>query len=231
MKGFVTSMPLKLIDKESFHSTGNNLSKNRITNYWDNINFSREKRLEYHLAVIEILKSFQSKLNPSDVLEIGSMGVQVVENSDTLDHPNNRFSYIPRELTYSIDLLETPYQIREYSIIIALRVLHWIDSKEQYIVINELLSHTKTALIIVVPRKTKQHPNGLNYDKLVEIVGFHPSVYIPFAFAPLYFFDLTNKSIINLENVIPMKTTYRKYFSLSLTIKNVLRKLKITRLI
>ena len=199
---------IKLLTKQDFLDKTTLMSKQGTTNYWKNINYSINKRLQYHLAVVEILKSYRDNFDPNDILEIGSMGLQIVQDSDTLDQSNNRFSFSGKVSTYDLDISEVPINIKQYKIIIALRVLHWVPSERQRKTLLDLLSHSDIGIIIAVPRKSKKHINGMNYDDLVNIMGFHPIIYIPFKFTPVYFFNQKFQSDINLQNVIKLNAIY-----------------------
>lgn len=85
-------------------------------------------RWSYHRKTIEILKS----LNPTKVLEAGTMGIPVVQGSDTidLDLPDYgwRLTYAP-SYNHDLSVIPWPIETKSYDVFIALRVFHHLDNE------------------------------------------------------------------------------------------------------
>jgi hypothetical protein len=98
------------------------------------------ERWSYHQKTIEILKS----LDPANVLEAGTMGIQVAEESDTidLDMPEWgwRLTYSP---TYNHDLrlITWPIKTKSYEVFVALRVFHHLDNEAACLTEMERIAH------------------------------------------------------------------------------------------
>jgi hypothetical protein len=85
-------------------------------NFPDSKNWqTAENRWPYHAQAIKWLK----QLKPKSVLEIGSLGVKLREDSKTLDNGSWKVEY---ELDYKQDVREL--NIPRFDCIVALRVLH-----------------------------------------------------------------------------------------------------------
>ena len=99
------------------------VTRGRSAKYWSGY----EGRWLYHERAIRILQEECSIRSPEDVLEIGTMGVQIVPGSDTMDFAK-RFDYEGKEsaTNYMHDARSVPWPIsdKKYKCCIALRVFH-----------------------------------------------------------------------------------------------------------
>lgn len=109
-------------------------------------NDTYQKRWEYHNNTIELLK----EINPSNVLEAGTMGIMVNEFSDTidLDLPTKgwRLTYKP---THNHDLRIFPWsniKNKQYDCFVALRVFHHMKTdQEKYL--NEMFRISNNVIL------------------------------------------------------------------------------------
>ena len=87
---------------------------------WDRAN----QRWPYHKYVIDLL----IPMNPKTILEAGSMGIKLCEQSETIDYSESGWEafYTP---TYNHDLKELPWPVNRYDIFVALRVFHHLTDK------------------------------------------------------------------------------------------------------
>ena len=81
-----------------------------------------DQRWEYHSRVIELVKSLNISRSAS-ILEMGTMGISCVENSDTIDYLD-RWDFPGKKPTYIHDARLVPWPIvdKKYEVFIALRV-------------------------------------------------------------------------------------------------------------
>lgn len=150
------------LTKEKYHKLAN-IEKEKNYKHWeDNINGDTiETREEYHLKAAEILKS----IKPKKVLEAGTMGVKLYENSDTIDYdlPNSGWTltYTP---TYNHNLKNLPWPIKDnqYNIFVALRVFHHFSNSLIYF--NEML-RIASYVLLALPQK-----NIAEYKKITNPV-------------------------------------------------------------
>ena len=118
-----------------------------------------EKRWDYHQKAIDILKTLAIE-TPADVLEMGTMGVQLVKGSDTLDYAE-RWNYTGKAPTYLHDGRSIPWPIpaKRYKAFIALRVFQYLIPRQK-----EAFEEAKRIaenVILVVPRDKAYTPKGL----------------------------------------------------------------------
>jgi hypothetical protein len=82
-----------------------------------------EDRWEYYQKTIKLIKEL--KLKPEEILEIGSVGIKLIDGSDELDYDAKPVwqTFNP---TYYHDLKSFPYPIKDkqYKLVVALRVFH-----------------------------------------------------------------------------------------------------------
>lgn len=88
---------------------------------------SLEPRWGYHETAVEWLKGIGPK--PSRVLEIGTLGISLMTESQTLDYDSNPYWNFPGyNPTYRYDVRNTPWPFKdnEFQVIVALRLWHWL---------------------------------------------------------------------------------------------------------
>jgi hypothetical protein len=92
-----------------------------------------QSRWQYHCRAVEIAQTLRLS-GPSSVLEIGTMGAQIVHGSDTMDFGDVAvWDFRGRKATIWHDARETPWPMadRRYELLIALRVYqHLVPAQE-----------------------------------------------------------------------------------------------------
>lgn len=101
------------------------LTKGYLSKNWERA----RQRWPYHQYVRDLLM----RIDPQTILEAGSMGVKLCEESETIDYSESGWKkfYTP---TYDHDLHILPWPVGEYDVFVALRVFHHlIDKPKDYI--------------------------------------------------------------------------------------------------
>lgn len=125
--------------------TKNDLKNSKI-GYWYK---TYDGRWPYIKEVIHILKS----IDPDSVLELGSYGVPICFNSDTMDLPECSHLY-ERRLTYKHNANIIPWPItKKYDVFVALQVFEHLDNKKECFKEAKRLSNN---IILSVPYKWKK---------------------------------------------------------------------------
>lgn len=148
----MTDKNINYLDKESFFRQAESISNG----HWKSQPL--ELRWDYHSKALEVLKSIDIK-QPSDVLEIGTVGVQLIENSDTLDQ-DKYWNYEGKQPTFMHDARNIPWPVEnKYETIVALRVFQYLvpKQKEAFLEAKRLTNN----LIVVVPSGEAYRPAGL----------------------------------------------------------------------
>jgi len=199
-----------------------------------------ERRWEYHYRTIELIKSLGVN-NSKKVLEMGTMGVSCVKDSDTIDY-NERWDFEGKNPTYAHDARSIPWPIEneKYDVFVALRVFqHLVPAQPQ--AIKEAFRISKK-VILVIPEQYENpvipDSKGVSYKDFVTVLGgIHPNVYFPTSFGSLFFWNTENPSYLNLEKVMEnvqlvaytkpkSKAPVSSKSKIKLLIKKILRKLK-----
>lgn len=135
---------MKYLTKEQFLERVEQL-KNLVPTHWDNKIYKPNQpksidRWSYHEKAVEILK----KINPKNILEAGSLGIFLTDESDSidLDMPEWgwKLTYAP---TYYHDLRIIPWadiKDKQYEVFVALRVFHHMKDEEKYLKEMERIS-------------------------------------------------------------------------------------------
>lgn len=135
-----------LTEKEYFQKIEEHKKINPEHWVTNNNNNTYQKRWEYHNNTIELLK----EINPSNILEAGTMGIMINEFSDTidLDLPTKgwRLTYKP---THNHDLRIFPWsniKNKQYDCFVALRVFHHMKTdQEKYL--NEMFRISNNVIL------------------------------------------------------------------------------------
>ena len=158
-----------------------------------------DKRWDYHQKAIDILKTLAIE-TPADVLEMGTMGVQLVKGSDTLDYAE-RWNFAGKAPTYLHDGRSIPWPIpaKRYRAFIALRVFQYLIPRQK-----EAFEEAKRIadnVILVVPRDKAYTPKGL--ERAVGITreqftawnhGRPPTLCLETKLGNLYYWDRNSTS-------------------------------------
>ena len=169
-------------------------TKDTIRNRWD-----------YHNRVIELIKATKIT-NSKKVLEMGTMGVSCVKNSDTIDF-TEKWDFEGKNPTYVHDARKSPWPIedKQYDVFVALRVFqHLVPTQTE--AVKQAFRISKK-IILIIPEKYDNPiiPNskGIKYNDFVSILdGVHPNVYFSTSFGSLFYWDTENPSYLNLEQIM-----------------------------
>lgn len=152
-------------------------------------------RWPYHAAAVEIARRL-APAEPSEVLELGTMGVSCVIGSDTMDYAEKW--NVPRfRPTFPHDARITPWPVADkaYTLFIALRVFHHLNPvqaacfREARRIARNIVIVTPTVYDVPELQATSR---GLTPDEILDWNdGTPPSEVVPFAgwIGNLYFWD------------------------------------------
>lgn len=131
-----------------------------------------EDRWEYYRKTIKLIKDL--KVQPGNILEIGSVGIKLVDDSDELDY-DARAVWKTFNPTYYHDLRKIPYPIKDnqYDLVVALRVFHHLHGMQKEC-FKEIFRITKN-FIMAIPH------SKYNKKDVLEWAGREPDVELPCA--------------------------------------------------
>lgn len=113
-----------------------------------------DRRWSYHAHAINIIKQ-SGVVEPGKILEMGTMGAQLVNGSHTIDY-DERWNFVGFNPTYLHDARQIPWPIddKQYEWFVALRVFHhlWPVQRECF----DEARRVARNLIIVVPSLVRQ---------------------------------------------------------------------------
>lgn len=154
------------------------------------------KRWYYHKIVADILNEIDVSV-AEEVLEIGTVGLQLVRGSHTLDQ-DKYWKYPGKNPTYNHDARSFPWPLdKKYKVIVALRVFQYLApvQREAFLEAKKNCEH----LIIVVPRGKTYYPKGLEktygikFSQFLEWNdGMLPAMYRETDLGDLYYFKFTS---------------------------------------
>lgn len=154
-------------------------------------------RWSYYRKVIEIIDNIKIS-QPDEVLEIGTVGLQVVPGSHTLDQGGNQWNYKNKSQTYTHDIKEIPWPlVKKYKVIVALRVWHYLATQQEaaFIEAKRLCDH----LILVVPRQSRykdgvQESYGITLQQFLTWNNSNPpNIFETTALGDLYYWNFNQK--------------------------------------
>lgn len=169
-------------------------------------------RWDYHFRTIELVKSLNLP-DASKILEMGTMGVQCVKNSKTIDYAEH-WDFPGKHPDYLHDARQIPWPIedKEFELFIALRVFQHLAPKQEEC-FKEAMRISKK--IVLVVSEDYQHASlsdskGISYKEFVDFFkGVHPNIYVPrTSMGSFYYWDLEKPSLINLENIMKQQNHY-----------------------
>lgn len=164
-----------------------------------------QSRWDYHSRVINLIKSLDID-DPSRVLEMGTVGVQCVIGSHTIDFAE-AWNYPGKSPNYMHDARQIPWPIqdKQYDLFVALRVFQHLAPKQKECVQEAMRIADKVIIVSPLQYNIELYPNskGINYSDFVGYLdGIHPNLFIHTSMGFLYYWDTKNPSHINLENVV-----------------------------
>jgi len=130
---------------------------------------SYDKRWIYHALAIDILKDLNIKKS-SDVLEIGSLGINIVSGSDTMDWTGSGWENAGYPVKYDMDARNTPWPIddKQYLVVVALRVFHHLYPAQEA-VFKECKRVAENVLLCCPEKETVGV--GIPMEKFIEWNG------------------------------------------------------------
>ncbi len=176
---------VNFITKKEFYETSAKIG----TAHWQCLDY----RWDYHKKAIEILKTIDIN-SPSEVLEMGTMGINLVKGSHVIDYDKN-WVYENKQATYWHDARIFPWPIKDkqYKVFVALRVFQHLvpKQKEAFIEAKRISEH----IIICVDEKynVKEHPEsqGISLNQFIEWNnGIYPTKVIPSKMGTIYYWNL-----------------------------------------
>jgi hypothetical protein len=142
-------------------------------------------RWDYHKTASDLVRMARPP-SARDVLEMGTMGVQVVEGSDTIDYAE-KWNHAGPDPTFLHDARQLPWPIasKRYHVFVALRVFHhlWPKQRECFLEARRIARH----IVMVVPDKyevaeLRDTSVGITEAQLVEWNdGVAPTLSLPLA--------------------------------------------------
>lgn len=150
-----------------------------------------DRRWDYHSKAIELIKKLEIT-RPDQVLEMGTMGAQIVKGSHTLDYAES-WDYKGKNPTYLHDgrIIPWPVPSGKYRVFVALRVFQYLDSvqKEAFLEARRIADHA----IISVPTPTAtpyRNSQTISKARFTEWNdGREPDLEIPTALGSIYYWD------------------------------------------
>lgn len=147
-------------------------------------------RWTYHSRVMDLLKEAEVS-SPNKVLEVGTMGTQLVHGSHTLDYEEN-WEFEGNEPTYRHDARQHPWPIpdKRYDWLVAMRVFHHLYPFQRECFLEA--QRVARNVVIVVPTKAPKkaatdrgitplqlfHWNGWTPPALWERVPYFGFLYV-----------------------------------------------------
>jgi energy-coupling factor transporter ATP-binding protein EcfA2 len=151
------------------------------------------RRWDYHGRALGILRQI-NVLDAQDVLEIGTVGMQLVKGSDTLDR-DAYWDFPGKNPTFLHDARSIPWPpVRRYKVIVALRVFQYLtpNQAEAFQEAKRLCDH----LILVVPEGEAYQPKGLEGSRGITFEqfcdfndGVPPQIFEKTALGDLYYWN------------------------------------------
>lgn len=166
---------------------------------------SIERRWDYHHRVVELLKSLNIN-EPTKILEMGTMGITCVKESQTIDFLE-RWDFEGKSPTYPHDARNIPWPIedKQFEVFIALRVYQHLVPKQKE-AFQEALRIAKKVIIVVDPvynNSVLPQSKGITYNDFVNFYdGVHPNIFTPIPHGNFFYWDTEIPSQINLEKLI-----------------------------
>jgi GTPase SAR1 family protein len=125
-------------------------------------------RWKYYSRAVEIAKTLDIN-NPSDVLEMGTMGVSIVPNSLSIDY-DEKWDFKGKKPTYPHDARVIPWPVptKKFKLFVALRVFQHLapNQKECFLEAKRIAEN----VLIVVPNEYHEYHTGtgITLDQLTD---------------------------------------------------------------
>lgn len=158
------------------------------------------KKWGYHERAVQIVSGIEG-IRSDNVLEMGTMGVQIVHDSDTIDFVE-RYPFEGKNPTFTHDgrLIPWPIKSQSYLVFIALRVfMHLVPNQKEAFLEARRISRYQ---ILVVPYEYPSPKKGITYEEFVNwLDGVHPNIFEISSQGALYIWDKYNPSFNEKRNI------------------------------
>lgn len=130
-----------------------------------------DARWYYHRQALEIVKQLKI-INPENVLEMGTVGMQLVHGSHTLDFDGG-WDFPGKNPTYNHNGLIIPWPIKDkqYDIFIALRVFQHLQPNQRmaFLEAKRIANHVILCVPVISNDFISQtNPEGISVEQFVE---------------------------------------------------------------
>lgn len=181
---------IEYIDEKNFYTITNHIGGD----HWKYL----EHRWDYHKKALDILKSLNLN-NHNEILEMGTMGIQLAKNSHTIDYFEN-WNYEGKQPTYNHNAKIIPWggeeqkiKNKQYKCFIALRVFQHLQpfQKEAFLEAKRIAN----SVILVVPEISNDlisstKPKGITPDEFITWNdGVKPNIIEETKMGTLYFWE------------------------------------------
>ncbi len=173
---------MKYITWDEFESNAKSFLRQEPSKHWKNY----KRRWPYHQQVIELIQSMNLE-SPKDILEVGTMGAQIVKGSDTIDMPKRNLLAEP---TYRYDIRKTPWAFlkdKQYKLLVSLRVWQHLEW-EQPGCFREARRVSENTIILVPetykngcgikPAQFKEWNKGVEPDKIIQAEKQYGNIFV-----------------------------------------------------
>ncbi len=194
---------MKFLTQDEYFSTVKEFNESLKEGHWST---TTNNRWDYFGRVVNLIKELKLT-NPSNILEMGTMGITCVKDTHTIDYAE-KWDFPGKMPTYLHDARKLPWPIENkgYDLFIALRVYQHLAPMQKECV-REAMRISKK-VIMVVPsdyQNLNYFPDskGVTYNDFIRYLGgIHPNLYTPTLAGNLYFWDTENPSAFNLEGIM-----------------------------
>jgi len=146
-------LPVRYLDYAGFIKAAKSVG----TGHW--ASQPLDLRWDYHEKAVKVARSLNLR-SASQVLEMGSMGVQIVKWSHTMDY-REMWNYPDKSVNYWHDARITPWPMhdKQYDLFISLRAFQYLVpfQREAFVEAKRIADH----VVIVVPRHEAWRTEGL----------------------------------------------------------------------
>jgi len=183
--------------------------------HWNKDNM--ELRWRYHGQAIEIAKTLGID-SPERVLEIGTMGISLVNDSHTLDYAE-KWNFPGKHPTYLHDARQIPWPIpdKSYDLVVALRVFQHLTPVQQACFLEAKRVAKRVLLVCPETYERQQNPcsRGISANEFLQWnEGVPPTTHQHTEMGTLYFW---NENALPSESRRMIRIKYRIVYALCKT--------------
>lgn len=154
---------MNILTKEKFFNQIENYANSDVLYWKRNLNRAK-KRWAYYEPTIQICKN----LNPKTVLEAGTMGIKIFEESEVIDYKYTS-KYEPIDCTYLHNMKEFPWPIdKTYDLFIATRVFQHLLHKQKECFQEAKRISRNILLAIPIKKETNIPKKIISMDEVID---------------------------------------------------------------